>query len=353
MYSTRLDVEQARRDVLMRRRLKSLVILVLTSLLAGCSANRAPVAKIVSPQDGARLSGRTVAFQGEGSDPDGRIAKYQWDFGDAARSDLQNPMHAYAVGGAYTVVLTVVDNRGAAGTASIGIHINLDPVAKVAARGAGFSALPDRICGVAPLDVRFDGSQSGDTDGVIVSYTWDFGDGKGSTGITGSNTYDHPGEYAATLMVTDNDGATAKEVVYIRVRELGAAIQQLEDSLALLPSYESHVFASEADSIHADVVEQIGSLLDSHQLEELSALLDALTQLNALETWTQDMHRILRDAAVRFRLLELVAQRMPEVAAFREARRIVETRASTEILIMLAGDIVWDWCVSYFMGTQR
>jgi PKD repeat protein len=63
--------------------------------------------------------------------------------------------------------------------------------------------------GEAPLEVSFDGSGSSDTDGTIVSYAWDFGDGATGTGAVVSHTYGAAGSYAATLTVTDDDGATA------------------------------------------------------------------------------------------------------------------------------------------------
>ena len=52
----------------------------------------------------------------------------------------------------------------------------------------------------------FDGSESYDPDGKIVSYHWNFGDGYfGSTKIC-SHKYQNPGEYIVTLTVTDENG---------------------------------------------------------------------------------------------------------------------------------------------------
>ena len=56
--------------------------------------------------------------------------------------------------------------------------------------------------------VTFDASGSSDTDGTIVSYFWDFGDGNTGSGMTVTHTYTTQGNYTATLTVTDNDGAT-------------------------------------------------------------------------------------------------------------------------------------------------
>ena len=64
--------------------------------------------------------------------------------------------------------------------------------------------------GQAPLTVHFNANQSSDSDGSIVSYTWNFGDGSSSsTSISPSHTYSETGTFQATLTVADNQGATA------------------------------------------------------------------------------------------------------------------------------------------------
>jgi len=60
--------------------------------------------------------------------------------------------------------------------------------------------------GPAPLDVDFSAISSTDSDGNIVSYAWDFGDGNFGTGVLASNTFSTEGEYTVSLVVTDNDG---------------------------------------------------------------------------------------------------------------------------------------------------
>jgi serine protease len=57
------------------------------------------------------------------------------------------------------------------------------------------------------LACSFNGSGSSDSDGSIVSYVWNFGDGSTGTGSTASHTYAADGTYSVTLTVTDNAGA--------------------------------------------------------------------------------------------------------------------------------------------------
>ncbi len=58
------------------------------------------------------VDGLTVEFTDESVDEDGQIVAWAWDFGDGTTSTDQDPDHAYAVGGTYTVMLAVMDDRG-------------------------------------------------------------------------------------------------------------------------------------------------------------------------------------------------------------------------------------------------
>ncbi len=72
--------------------------------------------------------------------------------------------------------------------------------------------------GYAPLAVFFTGSSSADAGGgSIVGYSWDFGDGTGSSEVNPSHVYTAPGTYTATLVVTDNDDLTGTARLTISV----------------------------------------------------------------------------------------------------------------------------------------
>ena len=63
--------------------------------------------------------------------------------------------------------------------------------------------------GITGIAVAFDGSKSTDSDGKIVTYAWDFGDGSpAGSGAKPTHTYTTAGTYTVGLTVTDDDGAT-------------------------------------------------------------------------------------------------------------------------------------------------
>ena len=61
-------------------------------------------------------------------------------------------------------------------------------------------------CDSAACD--FDGTDSSDPDGYVVSYAWDFGDGGTATGATPSHDFVTSGTRDVTLTVTDDEGTT-------------------------------------------------------------------------------------------------------------------------------------------------
>jgi PKD repeat protein len=138
----------------------------------------------------------TANFTDVSSDSDGTIVSRSWNFGDGRVSTATNPSHTYATKGSYPVTLTVTDNDGASDSVSIVVKVvsnsNKAPTARFNYRASGLKA--------DFTDV------SSDSDGTIVSRSWNFGDGRVSTATNPGHTYSSPGNYTVRLTVTDDKG---------------------------------------------------------------------------------------------------------------------------------------------------
>lgn len=149
-------------------------------------------------------AGLPILFDGSGSsDVDGGIVSYEWDFGDGASGSGASIEHVYAEPGSYAVSLCVVDDDGASSCCSGEAHVAPPPnVVPVCAAGGPYAA-------IAGVPIAFDASGSSDSDGGIVSYAWDFGDGASGSGAAVEHIYSQPGSYVVSLCVVDDDGASS------------------------------------------------------------------------------------------------------------------------------------------------
>ena len=92
------------------------------------------------------------------------------------------------------MTLTVRDDTGlgnGVSTDQIAVHVDQGPVASAGAD----------ILACAGTEVQFDGTGSTDIDGVVNSFTWDFGDGSTGGGETPSHIYERPGDYRVFLTI--------------------------------------------------------------------------------------------------------------------------------------------------------
>lgn len=158
--------------------------------------------------------GEAVSFDATGSlDPDGRIDKYEWDFGDGRivinkHDNPEDPdpkpteQHAFEHPEIFEVKLAVTDNSGLSDSIAQEIQVmevpNQPPI-------ADFSFSPSEP--TAQDAIQFI-DMSSDSDGTIVSRDWDFGDGSSSTNQNPVHKYADDGAYTVSLTVTDDDGVT-------------------------------------------------------------------------------------------------------------------------------------------------
>ena len=153
------------------------------------------------------------------SSVDGTIDSYSWDFGDGTTSTEQNPDHTYTQTGTYDVTLTITyEGMMDSCTETISVSEDITSEPPIAIIDVNHDA------GYRTTEFEFDGSDSEDPldeDGYIVSWLWDFGDGKEDTGVTVTHTYKNLGTYDVVLTVTDNTGETDTETKTITVNNKG------------------------------------------------------------------------------------------------------------------------------------
>ncbi|MEE9151508.1 MAG: PKD domain-containing protein [Thermoplasmata archaeon] len=151
--------------------------------------------------------GQYVYFNAsESTDLDGTIIEYTWDFGDGTKDSGMYSIYFYSSAGTYSVILTVIDDEGANDIDSVSITV-------IEGEGPPQNEPPVAVIYVENTTVEdgsniiFNGSESSDSDGTIVEYTWDFGDGTKDSGMHSSHIYQTYGTYNVTLTVIDDDGA--------------------------------------------------------------------------------------------------------------------------------------------------
>ena len=212
---------------------------------------QSPTASFTVDPPGTAFTGQTVAFNGAASsDPNGTIVSYAWDLdGDGSNGFEVNSgatpttSRSYSAPDTITVRLRVTDNDGLSATASQqltllvggGINVSTDPLPPV----ADFDAEPNPA--LVGENVTFDGSESSDADGEIVSFEWDL-DGDPGTGTDGfelagtgeqpttARTYGSAGTLTVRLRVTDDDGQSHATIRTLTVR------QRPEPSLTASPN---------------------------------------------------------------------------------------------------------------------
>ena len=187
-------------------------------------ANKAPVASAGSNKT-ITLPTNSTTLSGSGTDSDGSIASYKWSQvsgpGTATFSSTTSASTTVSnlVAGTYSFRLTVTDNKGATGSATVSVVVNPAPVANVAPTA---NAGSNKTITLPTNSTTLSGSGT-DSDGSIASYKWSQVSGPGtatfSSTTSASTTVSNlvAGTYSFRLTVTDNKGATGSATVSVVV----------------------------------------------------------------------------------------------------------------------------------------
>ena len=153
-----------------------------------------------------------TCFDASGTtDPDGDLVTYKWDFGDGSNASGKVVCHAFDNNVVTEVILTVTDSHGAVDHDVTMVDVNHRPIA---------DAGPETYSGAGLDAAVFDGSNSYDPDGTIKGWSWDFGDGVGTSASQKPSYVYPPGptqDFLVTLTVTDDDGHTSSDTTIAHV----------------------------------------------------------------------------------------------------------------------------------------
>jgi len=170
-----------------------------------------PRLSIVSPADGSVVSGK-VALQMKVSGAAGIFAAEFLVDGVAAGGENTLWDSRGVADGNHTITAVVTGSSGRIAAASVGVVVANGNKPPLANAGQEKTALAGRW-------VSFDAGRSYDSDGSIVSYSWDFGDGYFAAGRKVGHRYLTAGRYPVTLTVTDNLGLNGVARTFVTVSE--------------------------------------------------------------------------------------------------------------------------------------
>jgi hypothetical protein len=275
-------------------------------------------------------TGQTITLDGSGSfDPDGQIAKYEWDFNGDGTPDATGPKVSFTcptAPGSVTITLTVTDGSGTTATAQQTITVTQAPPP---------NQPPTASCGTVPAEVlvgqtvQLDGSESSDPEGKTLTYQWAFmskpADSQAviadPTAAVTSFKADKEGSYSVRLTVRDPEGTSASCTLSVTAKKLTPGGRD------------------ELGAMKRDIIAQGRTLSLSQPLEDLRLALGMLESFGASERTRQliaqtqeTVNELLVSLADTRFLMESLAARAEgvgfQVDAFVESNLISTERAN-------------------------
>lgn len=170
------------------------------------------VAPLPTASESSARTFENITFSLDDSALGGRLSEIEWSFADGTTTQKGAVVsHQFKNNGSYDVVVRITCS-GQTASAKVSVTItNRPPVANISTS----SPAPY----YSNRAIEFTGAASGDMDGSIVNYFWEFGDGQKGNGTSVSHKYLTPGLYTIVLTVTDDDGATGSSTFNITVEK--------------------------------------------------------------------------------------------------------------------------------------
>ncbi len=145
--------------------------------------------------------------------PDTPVVEWLWDFGDGNTSTEQNPLHVYAAGGptSYSVTLSSTTTAGCENQITLTIDLFENPAADFEYTFSDGSSCIESI-------VEFDDAST-TSEGEIVGWQWDFGDGNTSNQENPSHSYASSGTLIVSLTAENSNGCFDQNQLPITIHD--------------------------------------------------------------------------------------------------------------------------------------
>jgi len=196
------------------------------------TSNTPPVLTSFTVDQTSGVAPLYVNFAASATDPDGYIARYEWDFDgdgvyDTNTQGVSTTTHTYTNPGTYNAKVRITDNGGASAVSN-SVTIRVNSYANQPPVISSFNWQPSIAKALQPVTFSVTAS---DPDGSVSQYRFDF-DGNGTydattTTLPISYTYDTPGIYTAMVEAMDNDGATVSSEIAVTVDAVDNSSQEI------------------------------------------------------------------------------------------------------------------------------
>lgn len=185
--------------------------------------NKAPAATVGGTFAG--VEGQVIPFEGGGSDPDGDVLNYAWDFGDGSPvASGAKVSHVYTDNGSYKATLTVTDATGLSSSAHVQVAIaNVAPSGTPSAPATVGEGTPIVLAVTNPQDPSSTDRAAG------LEYAFDCGNGYGEfrTENTAScPTYDN-GVRRVAAKIRDKDGDATEYAAQVVINNVAPRVSSL------------------------------------------------------------------------------------------------------------------------------
>lgn len=194
------------------------VSLVLSSATTfGCPPDKDTLTIVFDPiptadfNSNAVCQGANTVFSDLSTNTSGTITAWEWNFGDAGTSIVQNPSHNYSTNGNIGVTLIVTSNNGCKDTVTKTVTVHPIP-------SPSFTS--PEFCVDAQNQLT---NTSFISSGVISSYLYDFGGLGTSTSEDPFFTFNTVGTYSVTLSATSSFGCVGTTTQQVIVNPLPTA----------------------------------------------------------------------------------------------------------------------------------